>query len=306
MATVLITGGAGFIGSHVAKAYLQAGHRAVVMDDLSTGRRNLVPAGAEFVEMDVRDPAMLETLQRLRPEVLVHLAAQVSVVRSTREPQADASINVTGTVNILEAASRTGVKRVIFSSTGGALYGEPQKLPCDEEHPIAPLSPYGVAKYCVEQYIRYFARLRGLTFVILRYGNVYGPDQDPFGEAGVVAIFTQRMLRDEQCFIFGDGLQERDYVYVEDVANANLLALDRGDGEAYNIGTEQPMSVNRLYALLAGLTGCAKPAIHEAARPGEVFRIYLAAAKAKRDLRWQPLVTFEQGLRRTVEAFRKG
>ena len=304
MSTVLITGGAGFIGSHVARAYLGAGHRVIVLDDLSTGRKKLVPDGAEFLDIDIRDPGIVEAFQRLRPEVVNHLAAQVSVVRSAREPQVDASINIIGAVNVLDSAARAGVKRVIFSSTGGALYGEPQKLPCDEQHPIAPLSPYGVAKYCIEQYLRYFARLRSLPFVILRYGNVYGPGQDPFGEAGVVAIFTQRMLKDEQCHIFGDGAQERDYVYVEDVAQANVLALKQGEGETFNIGTGEAMSVNQLHRLLAGITGCIRPAIFERARPGEVFRIYLDASKAKRELGWRPQVTFEEGLRRTVAAFR--
>ena len=305
MSTVIITGGAGFIGSHVAKAYLRAGHRVVVVDDLSTGRRNLVSEGAEFVHLDVTDPSLITVFQRIRPDVVNHLAAQVSVVRSTREPQADAAINVVGSSNVLDAAARCGAKRFIFSSTGGALYGEPQSLPCAEDHPIAPLSPYGVAKYCVEQYIRYFARVRGLPAVILRYGNVYGPGQDPYGEAGVVAIFTQKMLKKEQCYIFGTGEQERDFVYVEDVAQANVTALDKGVGEAINIGTGEAISVLRLYALLAQLTGCAQQAEHKPENPGEVFRIYLDASKAKRVLGWQPRVSFAEGLRRTVEAFRR-
>lgn len=301
--TVLLTGGAGFIGSHVARAFLAEGLRVVVVDDLSSGRRALLPPKAEFLEMDVRDPRLNEVFERVKPDIVSHHAAQISVVRSTREPPLDASINVVGAVSVLEMAARHGVKRFIFSSTGGALYGEPQQLPCTEDHPIAPLSPYGVAKYCVEQYVRYYAQNKGLPSVILRYANVYGPGQDPHGEAGVVAIFAQRMLANEQAFINGDGEQERDFVYVGDVARANVLALKKGEGGAFNIGTGEAFSVNRLYAVLASLTGSKMPPQHRPANPGEVFRIYLDASKARRDLGWSPTVSIEDGLRKTIAAF---
>lgn len=303
MATILVTGGCGFIGSHVARTYLANGHRVAVVDDLSTGRRELLPPGAEFFKVDVRDAALEQVFATVRPDVVNHHAAQISVLRSVREPQIDAAINVVGSVNVLECAAKHGVKRFIFASTGGALYGEPQRLPCDETHPIAPLSAYGTAKYCVEQYIGYYSRMRALPSVILRYANVFGPDQDPHGEAGVVAIFTNRMLANEQAFIFGTGEQERDFVYVGDVAQASLLALERGEGKAYNIGTGIGSSVNRLYQILAEATSCKLPPAHKPANAGEVFKITLDASKARKELGWRPTVTFEKGLQETVRSF---
>lgn len=303
MPTILVTGGCGFIGSHVTKRYLAAGHRVAVVDNLSSGREELLAAGAELHRVDIRDAALEEVFAKVRPDVVNHHAAHLSVARSVREPQFDASVNVVGSVNVLELAVKYGAQRLIFASTGGALYGEPKRSPCDETHPIEPLSPYGVAKYCVEQYVRYFSRMRGLSSVILRYSNVYGPDQDPFGEAGVVAIFCNRMLANEQAYIFGNGEQERDFVYVGDVAEASLLALERGEGGAYNIGTGRGNSVNRLYQVLAEITGCKLPPAYKPANPGEVFRITLDASLARRMLGWQPTVSFEQGLRETVKAF---
>jgi UDP-glucose 4-epimerase len=306
MATILVTGGAGFIGSHVAEAYLAAGHRVMVVDDLTSGKEANLPKGAELHRMDIRDPGLGELIARLKPDVVNHHAAQISVLRSTREPRLDADINVSGSVALLAACAEQGVKRFIFASTGGALYGDPDRLPCDESHRVAPLSPYGVAKYCVEQYVGYFSANRGLPAVILRYGNVYGPRQDPHGEAGVVAIFTRRMLAGEQAFIFGTGDQERDFVYAGDVARANVLALTKGEGQAYNIGTGTGASVNQLYRSIARLTGCTLAPQHRPPNTGEVYRIFLDASKAQRELGWRPEVGLEEGLARTVEAFRAG
>ncbi|MBI2866825.1 MAG: NAD-dependent epimerase/dehydratase family protein [Chloroflexi bacterium] len=305
MSTILVTGGGGFIGSHIAKAFIATGHRVVIVDDLSSGRRELVPPQAAFYQMDIRDPAIEKVFQEHRPDVVDHHAAQISVSRSMREPRFDAEVNVVGSVNLLDIAARHGVKRFIFASTGGALYGEPERLPCGESHPIAPLSPYGTAKYAVEQYVRYFKRAGGLPFVILRYGNVYGPDQDPHGEAGVVAIFALKMLRGQEVTVFGDGTQQRDFIYVGDVAQANVSALERGEGGAYNIGTGRGDSVNEVYRVLAAATGYTKPPVYLPARPGDVYRIWLNCSLAKRELGWQAATPLEEGLRRTVEAIRK-
>ena len=306
MSTVLVTGGVGFIGSHVSRAYLARGHRVVIVDDGSSGRKDLVPAEAELHQMDVRDPALPELFQQVRPDVVNHHAAQISVQRSVQEPQMDASVNVVGSVNVLEAAAKSRAKRFIFSSTGGALYGEPHYHPCDEEHPIAPLSPYGLAKYCVEHYVRYYSLATGMPSVVLRYGNVYGPGQDPHGEAGVVAIFTRRLLDEQQAVINGSGEQERDFVYVGDVVAANVLALERGDNGTYNIGTGRGHSVNELYRLLEEATSAQRPPIHGEAKPGEVFRITLECSRAERELGWQATTSFAEGLKLTVEAFAAG
>ena len=303
MSIVLVTGGAGFIGSHVVRAMLAGGHRVVVVDDLSSGRRELVPPHVEFHQMSILDSGVDALIEKVKPDVVDHHAAQISVNRSVREPQLDATINVVGTVNMLEACANHGVKRFIFASTGGALYGEPEYMPCREDHPIAPLSPYGTAKYCVEQYVRYYSRARGVPSVVLRYSNVYGPNQDPHGEAGVVAIFSKRMLADRQPVIYGTGDQARDFVYAGDVAEANRLALEKGEGGMFNIGTGELHSVNELYRVLAEETGYKHPPAYEAPRPGEVFKITLDYARAQRELGWRPTTSFREGLRRTVEAF---
>lgn len=303
MPTVLVTGGAGFIGSHVARAYLSHGHRVVIADNLAGQRKDLIPKEAEFHQVDIRDAALNDLFAEVRPDIVNHHAAQISVPYSVREPLKDLSSNVYGSANVLEAAARHHVKRFIFASTGGALYGEPQYHPCDEQHPIMPLSPYGVAKFCTEQYVRYYAQMRDMTSVVLRYANVYGPNQDPHGEAGVVAIFTQRMLEKEPSVIFGDGEQQRDFVYVGDVAQANVLALDLGDNGTYNIGTGAGHSVNELHRLLGQATAYQVPAEYEQARPGDVLRITLDSSKAARDLGWRPETSFQKGLELTVQSF---
>jgi UDP-glucose 4-epimerase len=301
--TVLVTGGAGFIGSHLVDRLLSEGHNVTVMDDLSTGKlRNLNP-GATFHHIDINHPSMQEVFRRVQPDLVFHLAAQMSVTESTKDPVRDGQINIIGTMRILEAARRHGIEKLIYSSTGGALYGDPEVTPCDEDTPIAPLSPYGLAKYTAEKYVELYHRQHNLNYTTLRYGNVYGPRQDPHGEAGVTAIFARAMLEGRQPHIFGEGDQERDYVYVGDVVEANMCAIDRGDCQAFNIGTGVGTSVNQVFKLLQGLTGYRWEAEHRAARPGEVQKISLECSKALRRLRWSPQVTLEEGLHRTVEYF---
>ncbi len=301
---VLVTGGAGFIGSHVVDALVAGGHQVTVVDNLSTGKRANLPAEVPLMEVDLRSDDLEAVFRRVRPQAVFHLAAQASVPNSVADPATDAKINVLGTINLLERCRNAGVGRVVYSSTGGALYGEPEQFPCAEEHPVRPLSPYGISKYVAEKYIEMYGRLHGLEYAILRYANVYGPRQDPFGEAGVVAIFTQRMVRGEDVVVFGDGTQERDFVYVEDVARANLLALERGSGQALNIGCGTGTSVNELVSRLREPTGYEREPTYTESRPGDVYRIALDASRAHRELGWEPRVSLEEGLSRTVAAIR--
>ncbi|GAB4505997.1 MAG: SDR family oxidoreductase [Anaerolineales bacterium] len=303
---VLVTGGAGFIGSHVVDLLLEQGHRVAVVDNLSTGRRENVNPQAEFFLADVGSPDLAAVLDAVRPQAVVHLAAQASVSVSVADPVRDATANILGSVNLLQQCVRTGVEKFVYVSTGGALYGEPQYLPCDENHPINPLSPYGVSKHTVEHYLYFYRQVHGLAYTVLRLANVYGPRQDPFGEAGVVAIFTQRMLDGEQVVIYGSGEQERDFVFVMDCARAAVLALSRGDGEAYNIGCGRGTTVNVLFAMMKSLTGYAREPRYDPPRPGDVFRSFLNADKARRELGWEPSVSLEEGLRQTIAHFRQG
>jgi UDP-glucose 4-epimerase len=303
--TALVTGGAGFIGSHLVDQLLTEGYRVVIVDDLSTGKlKNLNPA-ATFHHADITHSSVQEVFNRERPDLVFHLAAQVSVTDSTKDPIKDGEINVIGTLRLLEAARRSGVDKFIYSSTGGALYGDPAVTPCTEQTPIAPLSPYGLSKYLAEQYVELYRRLYHLNYTILRYGNVYGPRQDPHGEAGVVAIFTQAMLEGRQPQIFGTGEQERDFVYVGDVVDANILAIEQGDDSAFNIGTGQGTSVNRIFELLQSIIHYRRDATRRSPRQGEVYKINLECSKAYRGLEWSPKVGLEEGLQQTVEFFRK-
>ena len=301
---VLVTGGAGFIGSHVVDALVARGHQVTAVDNLSTGKRTNLSTEVSLVEVNLRSDDLEAVFQRVRPQAVFHLAAQASVPNSVADPAADADINVLGTINLLERCRDAGVRRVVYSSTGGALYGEPEQIPCTEEHPVHPLSPYGVSKYVGEKYVEMYGRLYGLEYTILRYANVYGPRQDPFGEAGVVAIFGQRMMNGEDVIVFGDGTQERDFVYVEDVARANLLALERGSGQALNIGCGVGTSVNELVASLRESTGYEKEPTYTEPRAGDVYRIALDASRARQELGWEPMVSLEEGLRRTVASIR--
>jgi UDP-glucose 4-epimerase len=304
---VLVTGGAGFIGSHVADAYLAAGHDVWIVDNLSSGRRENLPPEAEFVEMDIRDAGIRDLFRDVRFDLVNHHAAQIDVRVSVADPAKDASINILGLLNLTEAALEVGTDRVIFVSSGGVVYGEPEQIPTPETAPKLPLSPYGVTKLGGEYYLNYYRKIRGLEYVALRYSNVFGPRQDPHGEAGVVAIFCNRLLAGRALTIFGDGEQTRDYVYVKDVVAANMLvsevAMGAGEGldsRAFNVGTGVGTSVLRLADVLEGIAGSAPDRAHEAARPGELRHSTLDAGLL-RSRGWAPAFSLEEGLRNTFE-----
>lgn len=307
---ILVSGGAGFIGSHVVDHYVKEGHKVLVVDNLSSGRRENLNKDVEFEEVDIRDYNSLKRVfKTFKPEVINHHAAQISVVYSMENPKTDIDINIDGTLNLLELASKFSVKKFIFASTGGALYGEPTYLPADENHPVLPLSPYGVNKEAAEHYLRIYANAYNFNYVILRYANVYGPRQDPFGEAGVIAIFTERMLENKECFIFGSGEQKRDFVFVTDVAKANLLALTYSGKDdvlpIFNIGTGETLSVNTLFQNLAKMINYKKEPVYKPPRQGEVFEISLDSKKANLYLNWNAEYNFDEGLRITVDWFKK-
>ena len=303
---VLVTGGAGFIGSHVVDALISAGYEVVVVDDLSTGRlANLNPA-ATFYQVDIRSPQLAEVFEKERPDYVDHHAAQMDVRRSIADPLFDAEVNVIGSINLIECCRRYGVKRLIYISTGGAVYGEPEYLPCDEAHPVNPICPYGASKHTVEHYLFMYHLNYDLDYIVLRYPNVYGPRQDPHGEAGVVAIFTGQMLAGGQVVINGDGEQQRDFVYVEDCARANLMAMNSQNANLiYNLGYGRGTSVNEIFTTLKTITGYQPPGIHGPAKVGETRQIYLDATKAQKELGWKPTVNLEEGLQRTADYFKR-
>lgn len=302
---IVVTGGAGFIGSHVADAYVDLGHEVTVVDDLSVGRRQQVNPRARLETLDVASSAFTDLLGDLKPDIVNHHAAQTSVRRSVGDPLDDCRRNILGTLNVLEAARLAGVGKVIYISSGGAIYGEPQTLPCPEDNPIAADSPYGISKHTPEHYLDLYSRAHGLRYTTLRYGNVYGPRQDPYGEAGVVAIFAAQMLAGEQATINGSGEQERDYVYIADAVRANVIALDRGDGMAVNIASGVGTSVNEIFDRLKRATGYQREAVYGPAKPGETFRIYLAIERAYEVLGWRPEMTLADGIEWTVASLRR-
>lgn len=302
--TILVTGGAGFIGSHVVDLLVAHNYRVVAVDNLFTGsRRNLNPR-AEFYLLDIRTPEMQRLIKDVQPRFICHLAAQVSVRLSVADPKEDASINILGSLNLLEAAVAAKVEKIIFSSTGGAIYGEQDYFPADEAHPLRPVCPYGVAKLAVEKYLEYFRLEHSLPYVALRYANVYGPRQDPYGEAGVVAIFSKKLLAGDPAVINGDGKQTRDFVYVRDVARANLLALTTDFCGALNIGTGLETDINELFHLLRQLAGSDQEEIHGPPKPGEQRRSVISSQLAAQVLGWQPTTPLLEGLRETVAFFR--
>ena len=299
---ILVTGGAGFIGSNVADRFVALGHAVAILDDLSTGFREFIHPEARFFEASVTDAAALEAaLAEFAPEIVVHHAAQIDVRRSVTDPVFDAEVNLIGGLRLLQACTRHGVAKFIYASTGGALYGEGRTLPATEEHPINPEAPYGASKHALEHYLYLWKLLHGLDYTVLRYPNVFGPRQNPHGEAGVNAIFIGLMLEGKSPRIFGSGEQVRDYLYVEDVVDANVAALERGSGEMLNLGTGVGTSVNDIVRELNVILGTSIQAIYDAPRAGEVQRIYLDATRARQQLGWTPRVTFREGLRRTVE-----
>ena len=303
---VLVTGGAGFIGSHVVDLLISNGHEVVVVDDLSTGRlTNLNPA-AKFYQIDIRSPQLVEVFDKERPDYIDHHAAQMDVRRSVVDPRFDADVNVLGSINLIENARRFNVKRIVYISTGGAVYGEPEYLPCDEAHPVNPICPYGASKHTVEHYLFMYQEMYGLEYVVLRYPNVYGPRQDPLGEAGVVAIFTGQMMAGKPVTINGDGEQVRDFVYVEDCARANLMALTTNNpNTVYNLGFGRGTTVNEIFETLKKVTAYRLSPNYGPAKLGETRRIYLDASKAQQLLGWKPAVGLEEGLEHTVAYFRR-
>ncbi len=303
---VLITGGAGFIGSTAADQFLAAGWDVAILDDLSSGKRGNVPAGARFYPVDVRSEAALEAVKKERPEVICHQAAQIDVRRSMTDPRYDADVNVGGLLNLLQAAVAAGsVEHVVFASSGGATYGDTDVVPTPESHPQRPVSCYGAAKAASEIYLGVYRANHGIKVTALRYANVYGPRQDPHGEAGVVAIFCGRLLDGKPCTIYGDGAQTRDYVFVGDVARANVLAAEKRFDGPLNVGTGVETDVNRIYAHLARAAGVSRPPEHAPGRMGEQKRSCVDPAAAAKAIGWKPEVAIEDGLARTLEFFRK-
>jgi UDP-glucose 4-epimerase len=313
MTRVLVTGGAGFIGSHLVDRLLADGHEVTVVDDLSTGKiLNLAQARRDpnlplaFQRLDVTSTGLERAVAKAAPDVVFHLAAQIDVRKSVADPVQDAVVNVVGTVNLLEACARHGVSKVVHTSSGGCIYGEPAPadLPVPEDYPGHPASPYGASKRGVEEYLHAYATLYGLRWTSLALGNVYGPRQDPAGEAGVVSIFAGRMLADAEVTVYGDGEQTRDFVYVADVVDAYLAAIDRADGLRVNIGTAVATTVNELYAILAEFTGYRREPEHAPPRDGELRHIALDVGRAADVLGWKPRHTLREGLAATVDWLR--
>jgi UDP-glucose 4-epimerase len=304
---ILVTGGAGFIGSNVVDAYIAAGHQVAVLDNFSTGREDNVNPSAEVHHVDVRDQAQVaNVIATFRPDVVNHHAAQAEVPKSVADPAYDAHINIVGGLNLLKASVDNSVRKFIFISTGGALYGEPDIVPADEDHPVRPLSPYGTSKFAFEQYLGTFQRTFGLSYTVLRYANVYGPRQGFYAEEGaVVAIFASRMLAGKPVTIDGDGTQSRDMVHVGDVMTANLAALDKGSGGTFHISTGIPITINDIFRKIALLTEYKLEPRSGPARKGDVYRIALDNTRAQEQLGWRPQITIEEGLRLTVDYFRE-
>jgi len=302
---ILVTGGAGFIGSHVVDLLIQEGHQIIVVDDLSSGRPSNLNPSATFYHMDIRDPEMRKLLASEKPEVISHHAAQIDVRRSVADPLFDADVNILGSIRLAELAYQSGVRKFIHISSGGAVYGEPVYLPCDEKHPVQPLCPYGASKFAFELYLYIYKQTYGLDYTILRYPNVYGPRQDPYGEAGVVAIFTGQMLRNQQVRINGSGEQVRDFVYVADCARANLLALNQGSGQVFNLGFGIGTTINQIFEQLKEITKYPLNPIYGPPKAGETFRIFLDANHARQELGWEPRINLGNGLCKTVEYFRQ-
>jgi len=302
---VLVTGGAGFIGSHLVDRLVQEGHEVIVVDNLSTGKRRNLNRGARFYKVDIQSWRLERVFRNERPNVVMHLAAQMDVRKSVEDPMFDAQVNILGTLNILQQTVKHGVRKVVFSSSGGAIYGEQDTFPAPETHATKPLSPYGLSKLCGEQYLSYFQRVGGLQVVNLRYANVYGPRQDPEGEAGVVAIFIQKLLNNEQAVINGNGRQTRDFVFVEDVVEANLVMMGQETEGTYNVGTGVETSVNDLFRILVQHTGSRCKEVHGPAKKGEQARSVIDASKLRHELSWEPKMTLSDGLKRTVEYFRE-
>ncbi|MFA5014461.1 MAG: NAD-dependent epimerase/dehydratase family protein [Actinomycetota bacterium] len=303
---VLITGGAGFIGSNVADGLLEKKHEVVIVDDLSNGKKENIPEEAKFYRCDIRSKKLYSIFKTEKPEIVIHNAAQLSVRVSVENPLMDADINVIGGLNVIQACHTYNVKKIIFASSGGTVYGEQKYFPADEEHPTRPISPYGVAKLTTENYLYYFYKTYGLNYISLRYGNIYGPRQDPYGEAGVVAIFSSKILKGENPIINGDGLQTRDYVYVGDVVDVNIRAMESDFTGSMNVGTEKETTVMELFKILREVSGESDvEEVHGPSREGEQRRSQLSYGLAKKILGWQPGMSLDEGLKITYNWFKK-
>ena len=302
----IVTGGAGFIGSHLATRLIKAKHEVLVVDNLSTGKTENIPAAAEFLEADINNVESLASIKGFNPDVIFHLAAQISVRNSVADPTYDGQTNILGTLNMAQIGISCAIQKFIFISTGGAIYGEQQSFPADENHPVAPESPYGLSKYCAEKYLNYLYRKEQLPYLVLRLANIYGPRQDPHGEAGVVAIFSQRMLANETPRINGDGLQTRDFVYVGDVAAAALCALKSNiDNGVFNIGTGKETDINTLAAIIQKHAAYTGEITHGPELPGEQKRSVIASSLAEKQLNWRPQTDLDAGLAKTVAWFKQ-
>jgi UDP-glucose 4-epimerase len=302
---ILITGGAGFIGSNIADAYIEKGYNVIIVDNMSTGVKEYINPKAKFYEMDICDKEISKIFEENKIDIINHHAAQIDLRKSVEDPKFDINVNIAGSVNLFENARIYGVKKVIFASTGGAIYGEHEYFPADENHPVRPTAPYGINKNCVEKYLYYYNTVHGLDYIILRYANVYGPRQNPHGECGVIAIFTEKILKGVQPLINGSGMQTRDYVFVGDVVNANLLAAESNGPEIYNIGTGVETDVNYIFERINHYAGTKFEEKHGPAKLGEQMRSVLSYEKIKQKLGWEPKTDIETGLKITTEFFKK-
>ena len=304
---ILVSGGSGFIGSHIVDALIQKGHKVVIIDNLSTGNSDNLNGKAIFYELDIRDKDVKGILKKEKPDIVFHLAAQVSVLKSTEEPVLDTEINVCGSLNLVNAyleSEGSKEKKIIFASTGGAMYGETDIIPTGENVEPFPLAPYGISKLSFEKYLHYFGQFKNLKFVCLRYGNVYGPRQNPFSEAGVISIFAIKLLRGEECVIFGDGAQTRDFVYINDIVRANLLAMNYAGSGIFNVGTGTETSVNQIFSYIRKSVGSKTEPMYARAREGELDRSCLDVKKIKKILGWEARIPIREGIRETVEWFK--
>jgi UDP-glucose 4-epimerase len=302
---ILVTGGAGFIGSNLVDALINLGHDVAVIDNLSSGLRRNLNLKARLYEIDIRDKKLSEIFEREKPDIVDHHAAQIDVRKSGEDPVADAEANILGSLNVITNCLRFGVKRIVYASTGGAIYGDPQYLPADENHPINPISQYGISKHTVEHYLHLYSIIHGLEYVALRYSNVYGQRQNPYGEAGVVAIFAIQMLTGQQPTIFGPGDKTRDYTHVSDIVAANIIALDHGKNTIYNIGTGIETKDQEIFDTLASVLGYKGKPIYAPVRKGEVYRISLNCGKASKELSWKPKLSLREGITRAADYYKK-
>lgn len=301
---ILVTGGAGFIGSHLVDRLIGEGHKVFVIDNLSSGKRENLNPKAKFYQADIQDQKISNIFKKEKPEIVFHYAAQIDLRKSVEKPIEDAKINILGSLNILENCKKFKIKKIVFASTGGAMYGEAKILPTPEDYPTNPPSPYGIAKLTIEKYLNYYYQIFGLPYVALRLANVYGPRQNSKGEAGVIAIFCDKMLKGEQPIIYGNGEQSRDFVFVDDVAEANILAMKSKKVGIFNIGTGKETDINAIFEKTKKLTGAKCKKIHIPAKIGEQRRSYLDYSRIKKELGWQPKYNFTDGLKKTVDWFK--